>query len=195
MFPCQHKYLNDLAIILFGKKCVNHDANPSSWAHMIILISSDMELGRVFGGKLFCLCLFVCFFQLQRWVIILVLSLTSGRGFIVFCFCFVLFFLQNVPFPHHMVRLIFFSVSPVGKVFCFLLFVCCLLLFCFVLFFSFSFPFFFLSFLFSFFLFFFFLFLLPKIPPPLISKYGAPLSLFYYTNDGGHYVVDNFEFP
>ena len=36
--------------------------------------------------------------------------------------------------------------------------------------------------------------LLPKIPPPLISN-GAPLSLFYYTDDGGHYVIDNFEFP
>ena len=67
----------------------------------------------------------------------------------------------------------FFFVSPVGKVFCFLLFlfVCFyFILFCFVL------------------------FLLPKIPPPLISN-GALLSLFYYTDDGGHYVIDNFEFP
>ena len=29
---------------------------------------------------------------------------------------------------------------------------------------------------------------------PLISN-GAPLSLFYYTDDGGHNVIDNFGFP
>ena len=39
-----------------------------------------------------------------------------------------------------------------------------------------------------------FVFLLPKIPPPLISN-GAPLSLFYNTDDGGHYVIDNLELP
>ena len=96
-----------------------------------------------------------------------------------FLFCFVLFFLQNVQFPHHIsrVRLIFFFVSPVGKVFCFLLFlfVCVyLILFCFVLYFV----------------------LLPTIPPPppLISN-GTPLSLFYYADHGGHYVIDKFEFP
>ena len=84
-------------------------------------------------------CLFV--FQLPRWVIILFLSLTSGWGFLVFVlfcfgflycflflfvclfvclFCFVLFFLQNVQFPHHIygVRLSFF----VFVLFCFVLF-------------------------------------------------------------------------
>ena len=29
----------------------------------------------------------------------------------------------------------------------------------------------------------------------LFISNGAPLSLFYYTDDGGHYVIDNFEFP
>ena len=42
------------------------------------------ELGRVFGGELFCFCLFV--FQLPRWVIILLFSVTSGWGFLVFYF-------------------------------------------------------------------------------------------------------------
>ena len=104
---------------------------------------------------------FVCLlvFQLPRWVTILFLSLTSGWGFLVFffvfVFCFVFVFLfcflflfvclfffvlccfsfKMFNFPHHIsrVRLIFF-VSPVGKVFCFLLFlfVCfCFVLFCF----------------------------------------------------------------
>ena len=43
-------------------------------------------------------------------------------------------------------------------------------------------------------LFCFVLFLLPKFHPPLISN-GAPLTLFYYTDDGGYYVIDNFELP
>ena len=89
--------------------------------------------------------------------------------------CFVLFFLQNGQFPHHISRvwlIFFFFVSPVGKVFCFL-FVCFyLILFCFVFCFASK----------------------NSTPPPLISN-GAPLSLFYYTDDGGHYVIDNFEFP
>ena len=132
-----------------------------------------MELGRVFGGELFCLCLFVrlfvclfvfLFFQLLRWVIILFLSLTSGWGFLVFCFCSVLFFLQNVPFPHYIsrVRLIFFSVSPVGKLFLLSFVSACLLafiLFCFV---------------FSLFFFSFFFLCFQKFHPPLKSKYGAP---------------------
>ena len=80
------------------------------------------------------------------------------------CCCFVLFFLQNVQFPHHIcrVRLIFFFfVSPVGKVFCFLLFL--FVCFYFILFY-------FIFVLFCFVLFCFVLFLLPKIPPPLISN-------------------------
>ena len=112
------------------------------------------------------LSLFVClfFFQLLRWMIILFLSLTSGWGFLVFCFCFVLFFLQNVPFPNHIsrVRLIFFLSRRLVKFFRFLLFLfVCLLLFCFVCFFFFFFP--------------FFLFLLPKIPSPLDIKIWCAL--------------------
>ena len=71
------------------------------------------ELGRVFGGELFCFCLFVCCccccFQLLRWVIILFFKSHKRVRFscfffvfvFVFLFCFVLFFLQNVQFPHH----------------------------------------------------------------------------------------------
>ena len=44
------------------------------------------------------------------------------------------------------------------------------------------------------FVFVFVFFLLPKIPSPFISN-GAPLSLFYHTDDGGDYVIDNFELP
>ena len=97
--------------------------------------------------------------------------------FLFVCFVLCCFSFKNVQFPRHIsrVRLIFFFVSPVGKVFCFLLFlfVCVyLILFCFVLYFV----------------------LLPTIPPPLISN-GTPLSLFYYADHGEHYVIDNFEFP
>ena len=89
-------------------------------------------------------CLFVCLFvfQLPRWVIILFLSLTSGWGFFFFFF----FKMFNFPTIYLGSGFNFFS-SPVGKVFCFLLFlfVCFyLILFCFVLFFV----------------------LLPTIPPP-----------------------------
>ena len=105
-------------------------------------------------------CLFVClFFQLLKWVIILFLSLTSGWGFLVFCFCFVLFFLQNVPFPNHIsrVRWIFFFLSRrLVKFFTFFYF-CLFVCFYFVLF--------------CFFLFFF----LPKISSPLEIKICCPL--------------------
>ena len=126
--------------------------------------------------------LFVClFFQLLRWVTIsfFFLSLTSGGGFLVFFFFgFVLFFLQNVQFSHHNLGSgWFFFVSPVDKVFCFLLFLFVCLSLVYSVLFCFDFQ-----------------FLLPKIPSPLISN-GAPLSLFYYTDDGGHYVIDNFELP
>ena len=127
-------------------------------------------MGEVF---FFCFVLFVCLFVCF---------------FVLFFFCFVLFFLQNVQFPHHIssVRLIFIFLSflfiylfiflsrrlvKVFAFFYFCLFVCFLfyfVLFCFV----------FASENFT----------------PLISN-GAPLSLFYYTDDGGHYVIDNFEFP
>ena len=145
------------------------------------------ELGRVFGDELFCFCLFVCFstpkvgdyfvFKSHKWVRFSCFCVW-GCVCVCVCVCFVLFFLQNVQFPHHIskVRLIFFFfflVSPVGKVFCFLLF----LFVCFYL----NLVFVFVS------------VLLPKVPPPLISN-GALLSLFYYTDDGGHYVIDNFEF-
>ena len=169
------------------------------------------ELGQVFGGELFCLfvtavvCLFVCFFQLLRWVIILFFKSHKWVRFscfcfcffffvfvfcfVLFCFCFVLSFLQNAQFPHHNLGsgwffFFFFFVSPVDKVF--LLSFISVRLFVFILFCFFCFV------LFCFFL--LFLFLLPKIPSPLISN-GAPLSLFYYTDDGGHYVIDNFELP
>ena len=90
----------------------------------------------------FVFCVLCCFsFKMFNFPTI---YLGSGWYF-CFCFCFCFF------------------VSPVGKVFCFLLF----LLFA----------------------------LLPKIPPPWYQMHGAPLSLFYYTDDGGHYVIDNFEFP
>ena len=106
------------------------------------------ELGRAFGDELFCFCLFV--FQLPRWVIILFLflSLTSGWGFLVFfCFLFFVFVFVFVfcflcfvfcvvfsskcsispPYIKGQVDICFcfcfcFFVSPVGKVFCFLLF-------------------------------------------------------------------------
>ena len=128
------------------------------------------ELGRVFGGELFCFCLFV--FQLPRWVIILFLSLTSGWGFLLclfVCFCLFVFVLCCFSFKMFnfptiylgsgwylfylfiFIYLLFiylfiylFFVSPVGKVFCFLLFLFVFISFCFVL----------------------FCFLLPKIPTP-----------------------------
>ena len=114
-------------------------------------------MGRVFGGELFCFCLFVCFptpkvddyfvFKSHKWVRFSCFLFVCLFVFVLFCFCFVLFcfvlfFLQNVQFPHHISRVrlnffffFFFFVSPVGKVFCFLLFlfVCFyFILFCFV---------------------------------------------------------------
>ena len=113
-------------------------------------------------------CLFVCFFQLLRWVIILffkshkwvrfscflffVFCFFVLFCFVLFCFlfvCFILFFLQNVQFSHHNLGsgwfffffFFFWFVSPVDKVFCFLLFCFVFVLFCFVLFlFCFCFP-------------------------------------------------------
>ena len=120
------------------KKCVNHDANSSTKTHIIILISkgygslvefffffSTPKLGDYFVSQVSEVFLFSCFVL-----------------FLFFC----LFFLQNVPFPHHIsrIRLIFFFFQ--------------------------------------------------KFHLPWILN-GASLSLFYYTNDGGHYVIDNFEFP
>ena len=150
------------------------------------------ELGRGFGDDLFCL--FV--FQLPRWVIILFLCLTSGWGFpffvgvgvcvcvcvcvcFFFCFCFCIFFkMFNFPTIYLGSGWFFFFF------FFFFFFLSCWL----VKFFA-----FFYFCLFVFILFCFVFVLLPKIPPPLISN-GAPLSLFYYTDDGGHYVIDNYEF-
>ena len=99
-------------------------------------------------------CLFV--FQLPRWVIILILSLTSGRGFLILCVCvggvcvgvwvwgcvcfmcvLCCFSFKMFNFPTIYLGSGWFFFSPIGKVFCFLLFlfVCFyLILFCFVLF-------------------------------------------------------------
>ena len=123
-------------------------------------------------------CLFVClFFQLLRWVIILFFK--SHKWVRFSCFFVCLFFLQNVQFPHHNLGsgwfFFFFLSRRLIKFFAFFYF-CSFVCLYFILFF------------------FLFLFLLPKIPSPLISN-GAPLSLFYYTDDGGHYVIDNFELP
>ena len=121
------------------------------------------ELGRVFGDELFCFCLFVCFstpkvgdyfvFKSHKWVRF---SFVCVCGGVCVCVCFVLFFLQNVQFPHHIsrARLIFFLSRRLVKFFAFFYF--CLfvfILFCFVLF--------------------CFLFFFQKFHPPLISN-GAP---------------------
>ena len=95
------------------------------------------ELGRVFGGELFCLfvtavvCLFVCLFFPTPKVghYFAFLSLTSGWGFLVF-FLFFVFFFVLFCFSFKMLnsptiiwgQVDFFFVSPVDKVFCFLLF-------------------------------------------------------------------------
>ena len=133
------------------------------------------ELGRVFGGELFCLfvtavvCLFVCFFQLPRWVIILffkshkwvrfscfvcfcfvlfcfVLFCFVLFCFVLFCFCFVLFFLQNAQFPHHNLGSgwYFFLSRRLIKFFAFFYF-CLFVCLYFILFFFFFFFFFFAS--------------------------------------------------
>ena len=136
-----------------------------------------MGVGSSFWRRvvLFFVCLLVCLFfstpKVGDYFVIKLnckLSLTSGWGFLVFLFSPPPFKMFNFP-TIYLGSGRFFFVSPVGKVFCFLLF----LFVCF---------------------YFFYFFLFPKIPPPLISNV-APLSLFYYTDDGGHYVIDNFEFP
>ena len=162
------------------------------------------ELGQVFGGELLCFCLlllllffstskvgdyFVFFLKSQNWV---------GEVFfvLVFCFfgfvlyCFVLFFLQNVQFPHHNLGsgwfFFFFFLSRRFFAFFYIcLFVCFFLsLFYFILFYFILFCFFSV----------FFVFASKNSTPPLVSN-SAPLSLFYYTDDGGHNVIDNFELP
>ena len=137
------------------------------------------ELGRVFGGELFVfVCLFV--FQLPRWVIILFLSLTSGWGFLaffffLFLFCFFVlccFSFKMFDFPNIYLGSGWFFFPRRLVKFLLSFISVCLFLFYFILFF----------------------FGFQKFHPPLISN-GAPLSLFYHTDDGGHYVIDNFEFP
>ena len=139
-----------MAIILFeknknknkNKTCVNHDANPSTEAHInIFYFKGHGSWVEFLAASCFVfVCLFVClvFFSIPKVGDYFVfLSLTSGWGFLVFCFCFVLFFIQNVQFPHHNLGsgwffffFFFFFVSPVDKVFCFLLFLfVCLSLF------------------------------------------------------------------
>ena len=68
-----------------------------------------MGVGSSFWWRVV-LFLFVCFFQLLRWVIILFVKSHKWVRFSFFffffffvlvLFCFVLFFLQNVQFPHH----------------------------------------------------------------------------------------------
>ena len=143
------------------------------------------ELGRVFDGELFCFCLFVCLFfnsWVLRWVINLFFK--SHKWVRFSCSCFVLFFLQNVQFPHHNLGSGWFFLSrrliKFFTFFYFCLFVCLFVCLYFILFY--------------FIYLFIFCFCFQKFHPPLISN-GAPLSLFYYTDDGGHYVIDNFEFP
>ena len=132
-----------MAIILFGKKIVlNSWCQPFSLGAHHYFDFMGHESWVEFLATSCNFCLFV--FQLPRWVIILFLSLTSGWGFLVFLFfffcflfCFVLFFLQNVQFPHHIsrVRLIFFLSRRLVKFFAFFYF--CLfvfILFSFVLF-------------------------------------------------------------
>ena len=120
------------------------------------------ELGRVFGGELFCFCLFVCLFfnsWVLRWVIILFFK--SHKWVRFSCFCFVLFFLQNVQFPNHNLGSGWFFLSrrliKCFAFFYFCLFVCLyFILFCFVL------------------------FLLPKIPSPLDIKWCALILILLY---------------
>ena len=127
------------------------------------------ELGRVFGDELFCFCLFVCF------------STPKVGDYFVFK-------------SHKWVRF-----SCLFVVF----WVCVLCCFSFKMF---NFPtiylgsgWFFLSRrlvkFFAFFYFCLFVFILFCFVLFCFISNGAPLSLFYYTDDGGHYVIDNFEFP
>ena len=120
---------------------------------------------------------FICLCVCGVWVCVCVWGVWGCVCVCVCVFCVVFPSKCSISRAHHIsrVRLIFFFfffVSLVGKVFCFLLFlfVCFyLILFC-------------------------FLFCFQNFHTPLISN-GAPLFLFYYTDDGGHYVIDKFEFP
>ena len=154
------------------------------------------ELGRVFAASCFVfVCLFVCLFvcQLPRWVIILFLSLTSGWGFLFFSFFFLFLFVFCFILCCFSFKKFDFPITYLGSgwfFFFFFFLVFCFVLFCFV-FVSLKF------FAFFHFCLFFFCFVLVfafENSTPLISN-GAPLSLFYYTDDGGHYVIDNFGFP
>ena len=136
------------------------------------------ELGRVFGGELFCFCLFVCFstpkvgdyfvFKSHKWV--------RFSCFFCFCFCFCFFVLCCFSF-----KMFDFPTIYLGSGWFFFFFLSRRLVkfFAFCHFCLFVFIFFFAS---------------KNSIPPLISN-GAPLYLFYHTDDGGHYVIDNFEFP
>ena len=111
---CFHVSTNN--IVLFGEKKCQLWCQPFNLgAHNYFDFKGHGSWVEFLAASFlfFCFVLFfVLFFvfQLRRWVIILFLSHTSGWGFLVFfCFCFLLFFFQNVPFPHHIsrVRLIF----------------------------------------------------------------------------------------
>ena len=133
------------------KKCVNHDAKPSTLAHIIILISRGMGVGSSFWRRvvLFFVCLFVCLFVFSTPMVgdYFVLSLTSRWGFLVFS-PFKMFNFPTIYLGSG--RFFCVCVSPVGKVFCFLLF--CLFVFIFI---------------------FFLFFLFPKNPPPLILNVAS----------------------
>ena len=165
-------YLGKIQIVCRWGYCWSWDVGGQSH-RSLFWFQGAWELGRVFGGELFCF-LFVCLFVFSTPKVgdYFVLSLTSGWGFLVFVFFFPfkMFNFPTIYLDLGLGRFFFFFVSPVGKVFCFLLF------------------------LFVCFYFYLFFFCFQKFHPPLISNV-APLSLFYYTDDGGHYVIDNFEFP
>ena len=129
-----------MAIILFGKKMCKSWCQPFNLgAHHYFDFKGQGSWVKFLAVSCF---VFVCLFvlQLPRWVIILFLSLTSGWGFLFFffvLFCFVLFFLQSVRFPHHIsrVRLIFFFFflsRRLVKFFAFFHFCLFFILFCFV---------------------------------------------------------------
>ena len=143
---------------------IGHGVGLSFWRRVVLSLFVCLFVSTPKVGDYFV-------FKSHKWV-------RFSCFFVLFCFVFPS--KCSISPPYLGSGWLFFCLV-VGKVFCFLLFLfVCLfafILFCFVLFL------------------FLFFFCLPKIShPPLISKYGAPLSLFYYTNDGGHYVIDNFEF-